>query len=243
MQIVALNLPRSELVIECRSIITLIASTAMLKLLVVEDHALVREGLVQTLRQLENDVETLAVADSDGASALLEQGHIFDLILLDLGLPGVDGFSCLRTFRHHYPTMPVVILSAYDDAYTVNKAMKCGAASFVPKAYSSERLLAALREVLSGRVFPPDLLPATFVAISPHTLNGGKAEPSDFGLSERQAEVLGLMACGKSNRDIAGLLGLSEGTVKIHLTAIFKALGVSSRTQAMVVIARHGIRL
>ena len=232
-----------ELVIECSPIVTLIAFAAMLKLLVVEDHALVREGLVQTLRQLEDNVEILAAADCDGASVLLEQGHIFDLILLDLGLPGIDGFSCLRTFRHHYPSMPVVILSAYDDAYTVNKAMKCGAASFVPKAYSSDRLLAALREVLTGRVFPPDLLPATFVAISPHNVNGGEVEPSDFGLSERQAEVLGLMACGKSNRDIAGLLGLSEGTVKIHLTAIFKALGVSSRTQAMVVIARHGIRL
>ena len=71
----------------------------------------------------------------------------------------------------------------------------------------------------------------------------GSAEPAEFGLTERQAEVLGLMASGKSNRDIAALLGLSEGTVKIHLTAIFKALGVTSRTQAMVVVARNGIRL
>lgn len=215
----------------------------MLKLLVVEDHALVREGLVQILHQLDDKVEILAAADCNGATAFLEQGHVFDLILLDLGLPGIDGFSCLRTFRHHYPSMPVVILSAYDDAYTINKAMKCGAASFVPKAYSSDRLLAALHQVLAGRVFPPDLMPPTFVALSPHNADGGEAEPSDFGLSARQAEVLGLMACGKSNRDIAGLLGLSEGTVKIHLSVIFKALGVSSRTQAMVVIARHGIRL
>jgi DNA-binding NarL/FixJ family response regulator len=215
----------------------------MVKLLVVEDHALVREGLVQTLRQLETDVDILAVADSDGASALLEQGQDFDLILLDLGLPGVDGFSCLRAFRQRYPAIPVVILSAYDDAPTVNKAMKCGAASFVPKTYSSDRLLAVLREVLAGRVFPPDLVSASLAAISPHASNGKDATPSDFGLTERQAEVLGLMASGKSNRDIAGQLGLSEGTVKIHVTAIFKALGVSSRTQAMVAVARHGIRL
>ncbi len=215
----------------------------MVKLLVVEDHALVREGLVQTLRQLDVDVDISAVADSDGANALLEQGKIFSLILLDLGLPGVDGLSCLRTFRQRYPEVPVVILSAYDDPHTVSKAMKSGAASFVPKTYSSDRLLEVLREVLSGRVFPPDSSPSAFVAISPPLPNGGNSEPSDFGLTDRQADVLGLMASGKSNRDIAGILGLSEGTVKIHLTAIFKALGVSSRTQAMVVVARHGIRL
>jgi len=215
----------------------------MIKLLVVEDHALVREGLVQTLRQLDTDVDIMAVADGDGATALLEQGRHFDLILLDLGLPGVDGLSCLRTFRHRFPAIPVVILSAYDDAHTVNKAMKCGAASFVPKTYSSDRLLTVLHAVLAGEIFPPDQLPAPFVTFSPNATNDGEADPADFGLTERQAEVLGLMARGKSNRDIAALLGLSEGTVKIHLTAIFKVLGVSSRTQAMVAVARHGIRL
>lgn len=214
----------------------------MVKLLVVEDHALVREGLVQTLRQLEEGVEIFEVADHDGASALLEQEHHFDLMVLDLGLPGIDGLSCLKTFRQSYPAMPVVILSAYDDALTVSKAMKCGAAGFVPKTYSSERLLAVLREVLAGGAFTPDLLPSTYAPNSPYPLIGGDEDPLDYGLSKRQAEVLGLMVSGKSNRDIAGQLGLSEGTVKIHLTAIFKVLGVSSRTQAMVVVARHGIR-
>ena len=215
----------------------------MVKLLVVEDHALVREGLVQTLRLLADAVESLAVEDCNGARALLEQGHRFDLILLDLGLPGIDGLSCLRTFRHRCPATPVVILSAYDDAQTVNQAMKCGAASFVPKSYSSDRLLAVLREVLAGRVFPPDVLPDAPVNFTPRSAKGRHVQPADFGLTERQAEVLGLMVRGKSNRDIAALLGLSEGTVKIHLTAVFKVLGVSSRTQAMVAVTRRGIRL
>lgn len=215
----------------------------MLTLLVVEDHALVREGLVQTLRQLESAVIVYEAADSDGANAMLAQGVAVDLMVLDLGLPGVDGLSYLVALRQRYPDIPVVILSAYDDAHTVGRAMKCGAAGFVSKTYSSERLLTALREVLDGRIFKPDLLPAASPAISPRVANGGLAEPSEFGLTERQAEVLGLMASGKSNREIAGLLGLSEGTVKIHLTAIFKALGVTSRTQAMVVVARNGIRL
>ena len=106
----------------------------MIKLLVIEDHALVREGLVQTLRQLADAVDIAPVADYDGAVALLEQGQPFDLILLDLGLPGIDGLSCLKAFRQRYPEVPVVILSAFDDAQTVSKAMKSGAASFVPKS-------------------------------------------------------------------------------------------------------------
>lgn len=217
----------------------------MIKLLVIEDHALVREGLVQTLRQLADEVEISAVADYDGAIALLENGDRFDLILLDLGLPGIDGLSCLKAFRKRYPAMPVVILSAFDDAQTVSKAMKTGAASFVPKTYSSERLLVILREVLAGEVFTPDPAPAGSVAISPSVRGAGHAgaDPSDFGLSERLAEVLGLMASGKSNRDIAKLLGLTEGTVKVHMTRIFKALRVTSRTQAMVVVNRRGIKV
>lgn len=216
----------------------------MAKLLVIEDHALVREGLVQTLRQLDA-MEVSEVADFQGANVLLERGEIFDLALLDLGLPGVDGVTCLKSFRQRYPSMPVVILSAYDDAHTVNRAMRCGAAGFVSKASSSDRLLAVLREVLSGNVQSPDAAQKkkVFVA-SPHLPMGkGKTDPADFGLTDRQVEVLSLMVRGKSNRDIAGLLGLSEGTVKIHLSTIFKRLGVSSRTQAMIVVARRGIRL
>lgn len=219
----------------------------MVKLLVVEDHALVREGLVQTLRQLEaSEVEVFDVADFDGANDLLGQGHAFDLVLLDLGLPGVDGLTGLKFFRQRYPSIPIVVLSAYDDAHTVGKAMKCGAAGFVSKTCASDRLLSVLRDALAGQAFVPEIPAGTSSAsflVFPHSPIGRGAKPSDFGLTERQAEVLSLMVKGKSNRDIAGLLGLSEGTVKIHLTTIFKILGVSSRTQAMVVVTRQGIRL
>lgn len=215
----------------------------MAKLIVVEDHALVREGLAQILRQIDENIEIVAVSDCVAASTLLEQGNQFDVMLLDLGLPGVDGLSGLRSFREQYPAMPVVILSAHDDVSTVSKAMKYGAAAFVPKAYSSDRLLSVLRDVLAGQVVPPDLLGPGSAAVARHKPVSAHAKPADFGLSKRQTEVLGLMARGKSNRDIGALLGLTEGTVKIHLTSIFKVLGVSSRTQAMVVVARRGIRL
>ena len=217
---------------------------AMLKLLVVEDHALVREGLVQTLRQLDDDVRIFEAGSCDLAGTLLEQECDYDLVLLDLGLPGIDGLSCLGIIRQRYPAIPVVIVSAYDDPHTVNRALKNGASGFVPKAYSSDRLIAALREVLEGRIFTPEqMMPVNLGADLPHAPIGGEAEPSEFGLTERRSEVLALMARGKSNRDIAEQLGLSEGTVKIHITAIFKALGVSSRTQALVAVARYGIKL
>lgn len=215
----------------------------MAKLIVVEDHALVREGLIQILRQVDEDIEISAAADCVGASALLEQSPGFDLMLLDLGLPGPDGLSGLKMFREQYPAMPIVILSAHDDSNTVSKAAKLGAAAFVSKTYSSDRLLAVLRDVLAGRVVPPATPNGDAPVVTRQKPIGVPAKPSDFGLSKRQAEVLGLMARGKSNRDIAALLGLTEGTVKIHLTSIFKVLGVSSRTQAMVVVARRGIRL
>lgn len=205
---------------------------------------LVREGLVQTLRQLDTGVSVFEAVDYAAASTLLAQDEAFDLVLLDLGLPGLDGMSCLRSFRQGYPELPVVILSAYDDAHTVSKAMSCGAAAFIPKSSSSDYLLMALREVLAGRTPPEMLSPPVSVAISTHFPKGGRGvDPSVFGLTERQTDVLGLMVRGKSNRDIAAALGLSEGTVKIHLRGVFKAFRVKSRTQAMLVVSRYAIRL
>jgi DNA-binding NarL/FixJ family response regulator len=217
---------------------------AMLKILVIEDHALVREGLIQTLRQLDAEVEVQGAADCESGCTLLGVAEDFDLVLLDLALPGVDGLTCLGLLRQRFPALPVVIVSAYDDTNTVYGALKAGAAGFVPKAYSSDRLLGALRQVLEGAIFIPEqtLPAANGVGLAVPRTKAGKS-PADLGLTSRQGDVLALMAKGRSNREIAELLGLSEGTVKIHITAIFKALGVSSRTQALIAIARHGIKL
>lgn len=218
----------------------------MLKLLVVEDHTLVREGLVQTLHQLDEEISVFEAANFPFACQLLEQGHDFDLVLLDLGLPGTDGMTCLATLRKQYPTMPVVIVSAHDDAPTINRALKNGASGFVPKSYSCERLIGALRDVIDGRIFTPDrALPVDFGTAPPAASQrkpGQSASAEDFGLTERKAEILSLIVRGKSNREIAAHLDLTEGTVKIHITSIFKSLGVSSRTQALVAVAKHGIK-
>lgn len=214
----------------------------MLKLLVVEDHALVREGLVRLLGQLEEDVTVLESADFEAAINLLDKEGEFDLVLLDLALPGIDGFAGLDILRRRYPAMPVAVVSAFDDTPMITRVLNLGASGFIPKAFSGESLLSAVREVLAGNIFrPTGQQGARLDDATPVPPSRISVRPDEVGLTERQAQVLALMVRGLSNRDIADQLDLSEGTVKIHATAVFKALGVSSRTQALVAVARYGI--
>ncbi|HLO64318.1 MAG TPA: response regulator transcription factor [Azonexus sp.] len=214
----------------------------MLKLLVVEDHALVREGLVRLLAQMERGVEVQESADFESALNVLDNEGEFDLVLLDLALPGIDGFAGLDILRRRYPAMPVAVVSAFDDTPTITRVLNLGASGFIPKAFSGEALLSAVREVLAGNIFRPvGQSGATLDAETPVPPAKTGVRPDEVGLTDRQGQVLALMVRGMTNRDIADQLGLSEGTVKIHATAVFKTLGVSSRTQALVAVARYGI--
>jgi DNA-binding NarL/FixJ family response regulator len=220
----------------------------MLKLLVIEDHTLVREGLVSLLAQVEYGVVVADRPDFESALALLDDEDEVDLILLDLALPGIDGFAGLDILRRRYPAIPVAVVSAFDDLPTVTRVMNLGASGFIPKSFSGEQLLAAVRQVLAGEIFRPrgagkgghldDAVP-----LPPSGSGGAGVTPAEIGLTERQAQVLALLARGLSNREIAAHLDLSEGTVKIHVTAILKALGVASRTQALIAVTRYGIDL
>lgn len=208
----------------------------MLKLLVVEDHALVREGLLATLKNLGEDTETFGVPDANEAIGVLEIEDI-DMMILDLMLPGTKGQTFLPLVRRRFPTVPVVVLSALDDADTVSRVMKAGASGFVSKSGSSSELLEALRAVLSGEIYlPPKLLELT--SRSETANGGGKSLAQRFGLTKAQARVLDLLTEGRSNRQIAELLGLTEGTVKIHVSAIMKAMGVSNRSEAALMASR-----
>lgn len=207
----------------------------MLKILVVEDHALVREGLLQTLRGVETDAITLGAQDADEALAHLDATTDIDLVALDLMLPGLNGMAFLGILRKRFPAVPVVILSALDDPETVRRAIKQGAAGFVPKASTTESMLDALRQVLAGEIYIP-----------PKMREGGMTQPKNrsvaerFGLTRGQSRVLELLIEGKTNRQIADLLGVTEGTVKIHVSAIFKALNVTNRSQALLAVKLAG---
>jgi DNA-binding NarL/FixJ family response regulator len=214
----------------------------MLQLLVVEDHALVREGLVRLLGQIEDQTKVFDAADFESALTVLDNEGEFDLVLLDLALPGIDGFAGLDILRRRYPAMPVAVVSAFDDTPTITRVMNLGASGFIPKAFSGESLLTAVREVLAGNLYRPCGQPGSRLddakPLPPAKVG---VRPDEIGLTDRQAQVLALMVRGLSNRDIADQLELSEGTVKIHATAVFKALGVTSRTQALVAVARYGV--
>jgi DNA-binding NarL/FixJ family response regulator len=219
----------------------------MLNILLIEDHTLVREGMAQLVRQLDEQVTVHEASDGEAGVAVLERVPDVDLVLLDLSLPGMDGLSWMKLQRRRFPAVPIVVVSAHDDGETIGKVMRAGAAGFVAKASPTERLLESLRRVLAGEIVEPSKVPAYPMGIdSPGSVPTKPAQlknkPKDLGLSPRQNDVLQLLAKGKTNAEIAQLLGLTEGTVKIHVTAVFKALGVKNRTQAMVAANRLNIR-
>lgn len=209
----------------------------MLKLLIVEDHALVREGLLQSLQKLERGVECKGVADAEEALQLLETGgDDYDLCLLDLMLPGLNGMGCLGVLRKRFPAMPVVVISALDDRNTVERALRAGASGFVSKSSSSDTLRAALRQVLDGEVYLP---PSIREDESGERKRRGRSFADEHDLTPAQMRVLEPLLQGKTNRQISELLGLTEGTVKVHVSAILKSLNVENRSQAMLMAKQH----
>lgn len=213
-----------------------------MKILVVDDHPLIREALRLVLKGLDAAMHLLEAANRDSALAIASEHPDLSLILLDLTLPGANEFDLLRELREQYPAVPVVVLSAFDQADVVTSALDAGAMGFIPKTSSSEVLVGALRLVLSGGVYlPPEVLrhPAGPAVGSQQT----EMSHRDLGLTERQAQVLALLVQGKPNKLICRELNLAEGTVKIHITAILKALKVANRTQAVIAVGRTGLKL
>ena len=216
-----------------------------MKVLVVDDHPLICEALRQVLRALDPNIELLEAGGAQEALAVAARSDQLDLILLDLALPDADGFEVLHELRRRHPSFPVVVLSASEQVEFVMRALDAGAMGFIPKTSSNELLLGALRLVLSGGVYlPAEVLRHSHAsgAVSGAAAGAGVGY-RDLGLTQRQAQVLALVVQGKPNKLICRELDLAEGTVKIHVTAILKALGVSNRTQAVIAVGRLGLRL
>jgi len=217
-----------------------------MKFLVVDDHELIREAMRGALKQLDAEATILEAADSRQAMPLIEENIDLDLILLDLNLPDRDGFSMLVELRKTHPSVPVVVMSAQQDQDSVVKALRLGAFGFIPKSATRKLILGALQFVMSGGTYiPPQALPSEQPPLTPTpapTLQAkpetgaDKVSPADFGLTGRQIDVLALIMQGKSNKAICRVLDLSEPTVKSHVSAILRALNVSSRTEIVVAV-------
>lgn len=211
-----------------------------MKILIADDHALIRAALRHLLRELDSNVTIVEAADGRNVAPLVASHPDLELALLDLKLPGVNGFDLLAELRNTYPDLPIVVLSAADDATTMRAVLDRGAMGFIPKSASNEVMLGALRLILlGGRYLPPELLGTTSNVLSSAATGVTPKSLADLKLTERQRDVLKLMVQGQSNKQICRALGLAETTVKIHVTAILRALNVASRTQAIVAIASH----
>ena len=213
-----------------------------MKALVIDDHLLIRDAVREVLRRLDG-LATIDVAeDCDRGLDLAGDGRDLDLVLLDLNLPRVSGIPALKLWRRHHPDVPVVVLSATTDQQTVLAAMEAGAAGFVPKCSSNEVMVNALRLVLAGgKYLPPEVLSPARGDATRQARQGSTLSVETLGLSARQAEVLKFIARGASNKVICHELGLAERTVKAHVTAIFRALKVTNRTQAAIEAAKLGL--
>lgn len=211
-----------------------------MKLLIVDDHPVVREGLAALLRQAGSETTVLLAGDSVQGLALAEAHADLDAILLDLAMPGGDGLAAIAEFGRRRPELPVIILSSSEDPRDVRKALAAGALGYIPKSAPPKTLLAALQFVLAGNVYIPALLaqesPEPLLTADDYGGTGGAA-----GLTARQIEVLLLLCAGQSNKEIARTLGLSDKTVKVHVTAIFRAFNVVNRMQAAAAAKLAGL--
>ncbi len=203
-----------------------------MKMLVVDDHAIVRQALAALLRDRGAASEVLVAGDLADGLAVARAHPDLDALLLDLKLPGADGMEAIGAFSQLRPEMPIIILSSSEDPADVRRALDLGALGYVPKSASPETLVSAVSLVLAGGVYVPTLM-----------LNAAEAQPSPQNLTPRQAEVLAAVVAGHSNKEIGRRFGLSEKTVKVHVTAIFRALGVTSRTQAAAAAQAAGLTL
>lgn len=217
-----------------------------MKVLLVDDHQLIREGLRPAMRQLVDagsgeEVTVLEASSFTQAREIARAHPDLDLVLLDLHLPDVAGFAALAGMQRDHPAIPVVVVSGEDDPELVRAAFEHGALGYVPKSSSSAVLVGALRLVLAGGTYLPREIMAAGAAISasPSAAREGFA---GLDITPRQADVLRLLLAGKSNKVICRELGLAEGTVKNHLAAIFKALNVASRVEAIVAAGKLGLK-
>ncbi|WP_373503061.1 response regulator [Aestuariivirga sp.] len=207
---------------------------AATRILIVDDHPLFREALKQAISGGVAQATVALAGSLDAATALLDKDDNFDLILLDLRMPGVQGLSGLIYLRAQYPNIPVVIVTASDDQGLVQKALNLNASGFIPKTSGIETIIAAVNAVLKGDIWVPEGLAEATAADK----EADEIARRIATLTAQQIRVLMMLREGLLNKQIAYELNVSEATIKAHVSAILQKLNVSSRTQAVIAASR-----
>ena len=205
-----------------------------MRLLVADDHDLIRDMIAALAKQMAAGAVVFHAGNFPEALELARTTDRLSLVLLDLRMPGMNGLAGLKTMRETQPDVPVVIISAEDDAETVMDALRAGAAGFIPKTMRAPAVLNALRLVLSGGRYIPE-----------QVMQSGSEQPSRQApgfeaLTARELDVLRELVKGHSNKEIGHALDLGEVTIGLHLRSIYRKLGVKSRTQAVRLAIRQG---
>jgi len=199
-------------------------------IIIADDHPLFRQALSNVLLKQFPQAHLLEAQNIPALEQLLLTNAEPDLLLLDLDIPGAQGFNTLIQMRHHYPQLGVVIISGFEDNSTINKAMTHGAAGFIPKSTPVEEMVIAIKDVLAGKLWTPT---GDFLAVNSHSSMMAEKIAS---LTPQQHKILMMFADGLLNKQIAYELGLSESTIKSHASTIFLKLGVRNRTQAVIAL-------
>lgn len=214
-----------------------------MKILIVDDHALVRRGLGHVVRESFNDAEIVESGSAAEAMDVMSSSGA-DIALVDVRMPDLDGLELLHEMRARWPNVPVIMLTSFDHAHYVRRALAEGAAGYMLKDATPVDLEQAIKVALSGggNVLSPRVIQNLFESIDGgRSPENGDAQHRPSSLTQRETDILSLLSEGKSNRDIARALFLSEKTVKAHLAAIFRKLGVTNRTQAAMAAVSMGI--
>jgi DNA-binding NarL/FixJ family response regulator len=214
---------------------------SMMKITIADDHPLVRDSLRVVIEGLFPDVCVYEAATADEVVALLKADPDIEILLLDLVMPGAHGLDLLKTVCAEYSTLKVIVLSASENPVDIRKALDTGASGYVPKISSPPVIISAIRLVLEGGVYIPQELLKAGPDDFAQRLRAAGDEYSQASITPRQNDVLRLLATGKSNKEIARKLNLSEHTVKIHVASLLRALGVTNRTQAALAAREHGL--
>ena len=213
-----------------------------MQVMVVDDHPVVIDAVKMVLRSL-NPMASVIEASRLSEACQIAATTRLELVLLDLNLPDSMGSNSVAALRASAPDVPIAVFSGVSDPALMIAALDQGAMAFIPKTMPRATLIGALNDVLAGRAYLPANLVSSSLVRPGRTEPGADPAKSSGDLTERQLEVLALLVQGISNKGICQRLGISENTVKVHVSAIFRILGVANRTQAVLAAYRLGIRL